>query len=250
MRTDSQRHASKPFCHSRLPQPGEIWKVSRSPFHSLVSSPARMQQLYSEVARKFLAGALPSRYVAIVHEAETQEERSIVSVMVLSGETQFLSSIDLLISSELSGIDRDLLAETWHVLPMLACNLSRPVGKRLSREIYDRLLDVGDAYLGLLPETPSPESIQSLGLQIGMADVLQPKIQEFHQREREWSDVLSVPLTVDRTEQKTLEFANQITEAALEMERELATFLQIEEQLGGCSDLGDAKITEDFHDLD
>jgi hypothetical protein len=250
MRTDSQRHVSKPFCSTRFPQPGEIWEVSRSPFHSLVLSPTKMQQLYSEAARQFLAGVLPPRYVAIVQEAETQEEGSIVSVMVLSGETQFISSIDLLISSELSGIDQDLLAETWHVLPMLAGHLSRPVGKRLSREIYDRLLDVGDAYLGLLPETPSPEYIQSFGLQIGMADVLQLEIQEFHQREREWSDVLSVPLAVDRTERKTLEFANKIAEAALEMEQELATFLQIEEQFRDRSDRGNANRTEDFKALD
>lgn len=226
MRIDSKFTAADLLTHPpRLPQPGEIWEVSRSGRLPLVFSPEEMQQLYSETARQFLAGSFPPRYVAIVREPElagkANDEMAIVSVMVLSADTQFLSNVDPIVPAEISGIDRPLLAETWHVLPMLACHLSHPVGKRLSREVYDILLDVGDANLGLLPAAPSPESIRVLGLKVGMKDDRSAGIEAFHQREREWSDVLSVPLAAYQSYHKTMALAERIAEEALEVEREL-----------------------------
>jgi hypothetical protein len=40
-----------------------------------------------------------------------------------------------------SGLDRDILAETWNV-----GNLARRVGKRLCRSIYDLLLSIGGVF--------------------------------------------------------------------------------------------------------
>lgn len=231
---------------SRLPQPGEIWEVRRFPDSYRGGLPAQRQQLEGERTRPGLPDELPARYVTLIRDGETQETGSIVFVMVLSEETQFLNSIDLLIPSELSGFDRDLLAETWHVFPLFAWNLSRAVGKRLSREIYDCLLDVGDADLGLLPQPPSRESIQCLGLKVGSADVLQPEIQEFHQREREWSDRLNAGQLADRVQPNPRKFAERIVEAALEVEREWATYLPIEERFSLGGEVAQANLSDNL----
>ena len=74
--------------------------------------------------------------------------------MLLSGETDFVSDVDLLIPATISGLGEDLLAETWHVIPALTSNLLQPVGNRLSRQIYDYLLTVRDDHYGLGEELP------------------------------------------------------------------------------------------------
>lgn len=210
-----------------MPQPGEIWEVNgwvRSP---LEFSRKERDNLYSDVARQFLEGNSLPRYVMIVTEPdppiEAEEEWQIVSVMVLSGETRFVSDVDLLIPSGISGLEQDLLAETWHVLEMLACNLLQPVGRRLSREVYDLLLSVGDYYCRLVDEPPALSEIQQAGLEIRARKATrQPGMQAFHEREEAWSDVLSVPLAAYRTYLKTMKFTNVVLDEALQLERELA----------------------------
>ena len=151
-----------------------------------------------------------------------QEEWQVVSVMLLSEETDFLSDVDLLIPREVSGVGQDLLAETWHVLPMLACNLLQPVGQRLSREIYDVLLSVGDYHYGLVDQAPSTQEIQVLGLISADVSIRQqPEIQGFHQQEEAWSDVLSVPLAAYRTYLKAMKLTDAVLEEALQLEQEL-----------------------------
>lgn len=206
------------------PKPGEIWEVNRFVRSPLEFSKQEQQNLYSETAQRFLQGNSPPRYVMIVREPEPlvdpQEEWQVVSVMLLSGETNFSSDVNLLVPREISGIGRDVLAETWHVLLMLTCNLWQRVGQRLSREIYDVLLDVGDCYHGSIEQAPSYQEIQALGLQVGtLWTEQQPEIQAFHQQEEAWSDVLSVPVAAYRTYLKAMKLTDAILEEALKLDR-------------------------------
>jgi hypothetical protein len=204
-----------------MPQPGEIRELSRDVLSPVEFSQEEQRQLYSTIAQKFLEGKLPPRYAMIVTEPEpSQDEEAewqVVSVMVLSEQTNFLSDIDLLIPKEVSGLEQDLLAQTWHVLPMLTCNLLQPVGRRLSREIYDVLMTVGDYYHGLVDKAPLSQEIQALGLEIAPSTHKQPKIQAFHRQEQAWSDVLTVPVAAYHCYLKGRVVLNQ----ALQLEQDL-----------------------------
>jgi len=205
-------------------KPGTIWEINRYVRSPLEFSQQEQQNLYSDTALKFLSGEAPPRYAMIVREPEPlgEQEWQIVSVMVLSVETDFLSDVDLLIPAEVSGVGRDLLAQTRHVLPMLARNLSHSVGKRLSRQIYDILLSVGDGDCGSIAQASSLQ-IQSLGLKIGtISAAQQPEFQAFHRQEEAWSDVLKVPLAAYQTYLKTMKLTGKILDAALQIEREFS----------------------------
>jgi len=55
--------------------------------------------------------------------------------------------------------------------------------KRLSRDIYDILLTVGDYYHGLVNQQPETNDIQRLGLQLGTQKALEIlEINLFHQQ--------------------------------------------------------------------
>ncbi len=182
-------------------QPGEIWEVSRS-----IKSPLQQSHPFSKIAQQFLCGQSRNRYVMIVRppnpllEAEWQE----ITVMVLSSETSWVSQVDVLIPAAISGLEQDVLAETWHVLPMLHCNLLRPIGNRLSRSLYDRLLNLGDAYHGLIEPLEPVE--------------LTASSQIFHQQEQAWSEVLSFPIMDYRTWAE----AETAIDKTLEVERVLS----------------------------
>lgn len=209
-----------------MPQPGEIWQVNY-----LVQSPLNLnsreqQSLYSSLARSFLAGNSPPRYVMIVKETELSKEIEqqwlIVYVMVLSIETNFISDKDLLIPAEISGLCRDLLAETWHIVPTLACNLLKPVGKRLSRQIYDYLLTVGEYHDRLVYQLPEIPEIQYFGVSNeSLYTVNNSEIQNFHQAEQAWSDVLTVPVAAYLCYKKGIKFANAIVNELLQLEQDL-----------------------------
>lgn len=204
-----------------MPQPGEIRELCRDVLSPLEFLQEERRQLYSTIAQEFLEGKLPPRYAMIVTEPESPQDEEaewqVVSVMVLSEETNFLSDVDLLIPKEVSGLEQDLLAQTWHVLPMLTCNLLQPVGRRLSREIYDVLMSVGDYYHGLVDKAPLRQEIQALGLEIGPSTHKQPEIQAFHRQEEAWSDVLTVPVAAYRSYLKARLLLNQ----ALQVEQDL-----------------------------
>ncbi len=207
------------------PQPGEIWEISRWVQSPIEFSKQERQQVYSEAACKFLDGKSPPRYVTIVNEPDplldSEAEWQVVSVMLMSAETNFLSDVDLLIPQEISGVGQDLLAETWHILPMLACNLLQPVGRRLSREIYDLLMSVAEYYVGLVDALPSHEEIQALGLKISPnLTSNQLEIQAFHRQEQAWSDVLLVPLAAERAYFKGMKLTDVVLNESLEMARD------------------------------
>ncbi len=150
--------------HSPLdqPQPGEIWEVNCYLTHEQPCS---------------------IRYLMIVRAPQTPN-LAVCSAMLLSLETQYLSDVDVLIPAFISGLERDILAETWNVDHLLIDLLGRRVGNRLSRQIYDLLLSIGDYHQGLLVEMPSSRSVQTLGLKVGspLGDLLMDH--DFHNSER------------------------------------------------------------------
>lgn len=208
-------------------KPGAIWELSRFVQSPLEFSNEEQQSLYSDAALRFLGENSLPRYVMIVREpepaVEQNEEWQIVSVMVLSVQTAFLSNVDLLIPLEVSGVGQDLLAQTWQVLPMLAKNLSHPVGHRLSQQVYDVLLSVGDYHYGLVDEAPSMQEIQLLGLKVGAVWAeQQPEIQAFHRQEEAWSDILRVPIAAHQTYLKTMKLTRAVLDVALQLEQEFS----------------------------
>lgn len=228
------------------PKPGEIWELSRAVKSPLEFSSEEQQNLYSDVAKRFLEGNAPPRYVMIVTPEPLigpESEWQMVSVMLLSGETRFLSDVNLLIPSSVSGLGQDLLAQTWHVLLMLTCNLLQPVGQRLSREIYDLLLTVGDYYHGLVDQAPLIQEIQSVGLRVGAVWAKQqPEIQVFHQQEVAWADVLTVPVAAYRTYLKTLKLTEAILDSALQLEQEFS-FVAVEALDQSQTEANDTAVT-------
>ena len=180
--------------YRRKPQPGEIWELSRQLQTPQDFSAVELDKLYSQEAKSFLQGESPSRYVLIVTEPESPvedlEEWLTISVMVLSDKTSFISDVDLLISSNISGLNQDLIAETWHLQSMLVCNLLKPVGKRLSYEVYEILMNTGDYFHGLINQPPTISVIQNFGLKVGNKKAIQTHdIKLFHQQEIAWADV-------------------------------------------------------------
>ncbi len=182
-----------PIINPEQIKPGQIWEVSRQVFSPLEFTPEEQQHFYSPAIFDFLNGDAPPRYVMIVREPEPEMEETpewqSVSVMLLSVKTDYLSPINILIPTAISGLEQDLIAETSNLIPMLTCNLLRPVGKRLSRKIYDLLLDVGDCEQGFIEKAPSSQEILALGLKQGTTN--HP---EFHQQELDWKTVLEVPV--------------------------------------------------------
>jgi Protein of unknown function (DUF1822) len=153
------------FCPS-TPQPGEIWEIATS-------------------------DSSPVAYAAIVREIPSSQS---FSVMLFSIETTYVSAVDILIPAAISGLERDLLAETWNVGAIARDSLRRPVGQRLSRELYDLLLSIGD----LAPTAAMMERIEELGLKIDR-NLSMGAIDKFHQQEKRWLQGLD-PRVLARTE--------------------------------------------------
>ena len=178
--------------HSKLttpPQPGEIWKLGE--FAAIPTNTSGLQI---------------DRAVMIVREVEPipvyGEGIQKVAVMLLSNQTEFLSDSDVVIPAALSGWEQDLLAETWHIFDLFAHSLLQQVGHRLSRQVYDLLLDIGDYYHGLITAPPSILDILQAGLVIGK-DASTSTIQAFHQQEVDWRRKLPVPFATETALQLT-----------------------------------------------
>jgi Protein of unknown function (DUF1822) len=202
---------------SRTPQPGEIWQVNQTLLNPLQLSTIDQHSLYSEAARSFLAGEGLPRYVMIVNEVDAQsslEAWPTVAVIVLSLEIAFLSNTDILIPTAISGLTSDILAETWHEQDMLVASLLHPVGCRLTRTIYDRLLTSSDFH----PQQAQPNYDD---LQVGERCAAEDfAIQAFHRRELAWSDVLTVPVATVRAYHKGMKMTDRILQEAIDLERE------------------------------
>lgn len=233
MRTPPQNSPSSAMqkLKQRKPQPGEIWELSRQLRTPQDFSAVELDKLYSQEAKNFLQGESSSRYVMIVTEPESTgdnfEEWLTTSAMVLSNKTNFISDVDLLIPAHISGLNQDLLAETWHIKSMLVCNLLKPVGRRLSYEVYEILINTGDYFHGLTNQPPTIDNVNDLGLQVGNQKAIQTyNIKLFHQQELAWGDVLSVPLAAYRTYIANFKFTNELLQSALLIEQDLTEIEQ------------------------
>ncbi len=82
-----------------------------------------------------------------------------VRVMLLSRAMEFCSDIDIGVPQSGDG----LLALTWQVFDMGQADLARSTGVRLSRAIYDCLLDIGDRHHGLNATIVDPADVGLLG---------------------------------------------------------------------------------------
>jgi hypothetical protein len=147
-----------------LPQPGEIWAIG------------------------FDAEAI--NYAMIVREST-----EVVTVMLLAVSTEYYSEVDLLLPVAITGLERAILAETWNVETVAIEHLQRQVGERLSREVYDLLLSIGDFYHGLLGTMFDMSLIQAVGLQQTVPQQMREDIAEFHHQEKVWLQSLH-PVTM------------------------------------------------------
>ncbi|NJM17792.1 MAG: DUF1822 family protein [Richelia sp. SL_2_1] len=176
-------------------------------------------------SKTILAGnSLPINVIIITEENNDifPQEWQVISVMLLSGETDFLNDVDLLIPSDISGLEADVLAQTWLIEEMFVCNLVKPVGKRLSRNVYDLLLSVGDYHHQIIDQPPTVSEIQLSGLKIGTKKAIENlEIINFHQYQLACSDILSLPVAAYRSYVKSIKFTEAVLEEALQVEQEL-----------------------------
>jgi Protein of unknown function (DUF1822) len=173
------------------PKPGEIWEIRRIPQIPYDVDITDYECLYSNIARSFIRGESSQRYVMIVAESD---DCLVLTVMLLSSGINYFSDVNVLISQEISGLEQDLFAETWLVTEMLVCNLVKPVGWRLSYELYNYLMDKG-------------EEFQDTILNLENASI-------FHRQELDFTDIFYIPINIYRNYQKYLDNIN-ITESLL-----------------------------------
>jgi Protein of unknown function (DUF1822) len=163
--------------------PGEIWAISGAD----------------------LGGG--ERYLMIVHEP-IDPKLSVCSGMLFSLATEYLSAVDILIPIAITGLEQDILAETWNVGEVSIDHLVHPVGNRLSRQVYDLLLLIGD---GSIAESWQ-QSAQELGLVTDAgADA------DFHRDERRFLASLSPAV---------MSWTGNLVEQAIEIERELIDLMR------------------------
>jgi Protein of unknown function (DUF1822) len=164
------------------PKPGEIWEIRRIPQIPHDIDITDYECLYSQIAQSFIRGESAQRYVMIVNESDNCQ---VVAVMLLSSEVNYSSNLNIVISQEISGLEQDLLAETWLVAEILVCNLIQPVGRRLSYQLYNYLMDMGEEY-------------QDTVFNLENASV-------FHKQELDFTDIFYIPINIYRNYQKYLD---------------------------------------------
>jgi Protein of unknown function (DUF1822) len=137
-----------------VPSPGQIWELFSD-----------MSKPNDNGANQFADG--PLQYGMIVRiQSKSNPEALNVSIMMLSREINSMSSINILIPSEISGLSTPIVAQTWNIEWVSAQSLSHVTGNRLSRPVYDLLMAIGNYYHGLIDIRPSIQQIQDLGLKV------------------------------------------------------------------------------------
>lgn len=104
-------------------------------------------------------------FVLIVGEADgsLHSDEPDVRVLPLSTVTEYLTSDDVLIAPEESGLTVPLVAQTWNTRPALVRNLAKRIGA-LAKSALERVVDVHDARYG------DTDSVHAAGLPIEDAD--------------------------------------------------------------------------------
>jgi hypothetical protein len=175
---------------SMLPKPGEIWTLK--------------------------SGDGPIAWVMIVSIPAVGHQSPTATVMPLSQEVAYLSDVDILIPRHRSGLTHNVLASTWLVVELPLAELQQPVGNRLSRMIYDCLMDIGDRHHSLTDKANNPDLLASLGLQQGaLGSHQQAAIQTFHQSIQDWSQHFC-------DSNGAFVFTESLLESAIEVEQAMA----------------------------
>lgn len=208
-----------------LAKPGEIWQVTQTPLSPLEFSEAEKVQLYTKTAQDFLNGKSVYPYVLILEEpkfpAPDEEDWQIVLVMVLSPEIEQVSDVNLVIPTSISGFHQSLLAETWHTLPMLSCNLQdKPIGK-VSQEITELLIGLSNYPEQTTEEAQLLTQIKSSGIIIGEP---RQNSEAFEQQERDWADVLTIPFKAYWKYYRSLKFTENLLNEAASINQEITDF--------------------------
>ncbi|TVQ44648.1 MAG: DUF1822 family protein [Gloeocapsa sp. DLM2.Bin57] len=178
---------------NQQPQPGEIWEISKD--------------IYNPIRGTSHSLKTATRYLMIVDKIDEHLYQGIV----ISESTEFSSDVDLIIPAAITGTSQDLLVETWHLIEVLDCHLICKVGNRLSRQVYDLLLDL------YLEEVTNNSMIASLGLRKGN----QSKNLSFYQQEKAWGELINRQVQDYLTYQQAVNLTNQIVAATINNEQEL-----------------------------
>lgn len=138
-------------------------------------------------------------------------------------QPDILSHADVLLPAHLSGLDHDVIAETWHIVPMLVTQLWHPAGHRLSSILYNYLMDIGDVVFNKThPPVSSknpPTPARPLAVIPGIHPRSHPLVQAFHQFEQQWSEVLRLPITACYMQFERLAKTASIMDKAIQLER-------------------------------
>lgn len=166
-----------------------------------------------------------------------------------------LSHADVVLPAHISGLNQDVIAETWHIMPMLMSQLLQSAGKRLPSQLYHELMDRGDAVLGetnysspspdaaaspasnTAPSTPLSNSMSIINsgpgnpwrIKTGLHSLDHPQVQRFHQSEKQWSEILRVPMTACYMQFEELARTESILNKATELERYLFSLFEDDE---------------------
>ncbi|MEM9218067.1 MAG: hypothetical protein AAGD25_27460 [Cyanobacteria bacterium P01_F01_bin.150] len=188
---------------------GDVYPLSA--YSSMMDSALlAVDQTTAQLADYLAFDLLPQGWVTVmVLDSSQHLEEPNDDTLVTSGP-KALSHADAWIPSCLSGLDHNVIAETWHIVPMLVNQLWYPTGNRLDFLIYNYLLDIGDPVLstvnplshlsppafsqGLAQNGPHPP-LFPLNIAPGPHPVSSPQVQSFHHVEKQWSEVLRLPIT-------------------------------------------------------
>jgi Protein of unknown function (DUF1822) len=182
MRTDLEPNPT--ISRTQRLQPGEIWQVQNADTLVMI--------VQAPIAR-------------------FAEVPAAVCVMLLSRAREFCSDIDIWVPQPQSG--DGLLALTWQVFDMGQADLARPIGIRLSRAIYDCLLDIGDRHHGLNATIVDPADFGLVGGAAGRHQ--QAAIQVFHAQARAIVTDLTHRFWQAKHEFYALQATTQLLEAAI-----------------------------------
>jgi Protein of unknown function (DUF1822) len=147
------------------------------------------------------------RYLMIVHEP-IAPKLSVCSGMLFSPATEYLSAVDVLIPIAITGLKQEVLAETWNVGLVSIDHLVHPVGNRLSRQVYDLLLLIGDG--------SNAESWQQSAQELGLVTDAGADA-DFHRDERRFLASLSPAV---------MSWTGSLVKQAIEIERELIDLMR------------------------
>ncbi|MBE9011998.1 NACHT domain-containing protein [Pseudanabaenaceae cyanobacterium LEGE 13415] len=176
--------------------PGQIWRLRTEFYHTLnpYQQEVRAAATHPSTQNRYWQSIDLPEFVMVVREPDQDSED--LTVLPLSSRTEFVSDYDLIVPTAISGLDREVLAETWHTFLIPLSYLFEKVGIRFDQATYNLIMDVGDAYHELEKARPDLKMIEAAGLrsQIALTHEQQHQVERFREQEQCWSDLLKIPI--------------------------------------------------------